>query len=245
MKFGGIQRLTLIDYPQEMACIVFTRGCNFRCGYCHNASLVVGEKGSDGNGLAQTIDEQEVLAFLEKRKNILSGVVVSGGEPLLSDGIEQFIERVKALGYLVKLDTNGTSPEKLKRLIEKDLIDYVAMDIKNSPQKYAQTVGVANLDLSSIDESIKIIMNSEKLKNYEFRTTVVGPYFEVSDFDEIGKWINGAKAYYLQSFRDSGDILINRNEKLSELTLGEYSHSAMQTFLSTVKTYVPNAKLRD
>ena len=227
MRFGGLQKLSLLDFPGKMSCIVFTAGCNFRCPYCHNASLVK-SKGED-------MDESEILSFLKKRTGILAGVVISGGEPLLHDGIADFCRKVKALGYAVKLDTNGTSPDRLKALVEEGLVDYVAMDIKNSPEKYAYTVGVESIDLSKVKESVEFLLKGTV--PYEFRTTVVGPYFEVEDFEKIGKWISGAESYALQRFKDSGDLL-------DDSEVGEYTEDNMQLFLCTVKKWVPTSTVR-
>lgn len=227
MKFGGMQRLTLLDFPGKMSCIVFTAGCNFRCPYCHNASLVKG-RGED-------IDESEVLKFLQKRRGVLAGVVVSGGEPLLHDGIAEFCRRVKELGYAIKLDTNGTRPDRLKALVKEGLVDFVAMDIKNTPEKYALTAGATETDIAAVKESVDFLLSGEV--DYEFRTTVVGPYFEVKDFEKIGKWISGAKGYALQRFKDSGDLL-------DDSEVGEYTEENMQLFLSTVKKWVKSATVR-
>lgn len=198
MEIKGLQKLTLLDYPEKIACVVFTGGCNFRCPYCHNASLVF-------NKIGEAIEEEEIFAFLEKRKGILDGVVITGGEPLLQRDIENFIKKIKEKGFLVKLDTNGSFPEKLKGLADKKLIDYIAMDIKNSKAKYAKTAGNEKLDITAIEKSIKIVMESGI--DYEFRTTVTKELFQEEDFDEIGKWIAGAKKYYLQNFVNSGDLV--------------------------------------
>ena len=210
MIINGLQKLSLLDYPGKTACTVFTGGCNFRCPYCHNASLVV------GLDEIEPIDTEEFFAFLNKRKNILDGVCVTGGEPLLQPDIEDFITRIKNIGYSVKLDTNGSYPEKLRSLSEKGLVDYVAMDIKNSPEKYSLTIGTDKVDFSKINESVSFLLNSNV--DYEFRTTVVKEFHSRQDFEAIGEWIKGAKRYFIQSFIDSGDILNgaftsrNRNE---------------------------------
>ena len=210
MIIYGLQKLSLLDYPGKTACTFFTGGCNFRCPYCHNASLVV------GLDEIEPIDTEEFFAFLNKRKNILDGVCVTGGEPLLQPDIEDFITRIKNIGYSVKLDTNGSYPEKLRSLSEKELVDYVAMDIKNSPEKYSLTIGTDKVDFSKINESVSFLLNSDV--DYEFRTTVVKEFHSRQDFEAIGEWIKGAKRYFIQSFIDSGDILNgaftsrNRNE---------------------------------
>ena len=199
MVVFGLQKLSLLDYPGKTACTIFTGGCNFRCPYCHNASLVV------GLDEVEPISNDDFFTFLNKRRNILDGICITGGEPLLQPDIETFIREIKNLGYSVKLDTNGTFPDKLIRLVDENLIDYVAMDIKNSPQKYDVTVGLTGIDFSKIKCSVEFLLSN--LINYEFRTTVVKELHNKEDFLSIGEWIKGAKQYYLQSFIDSGDIL--------------------------------------
>ena len=197
MKIGGLQKTTLLDYPGKVACTVFTPGCNFRCPFCHNGSLVLGGE--------EELSEEELLGFLKKRRGILDGVCMTGGEPLLQLGLADFLSRVKELGYAVKLDTNGSFPERLRRAVSGGLVDYVAMDIKNSPEKYAETVGVPDFDLGPVRESAAYLLSGAT--DYEFRTTVVREFHEASDFERIGAWIAGAPRYFLQSFKDSGDLL--------------------------------------
>lgn len=210
MVIFGLQKLSLLDYPGKTACTVFTGGCNFRCPYCHNASLVV------GLDEIEPVDYDEFFAFLNKRRNILDGVCITGGEPLLQPDIEDFIREIKKFGYSVKLDTNGTFPDKLKRLVDENLVDYVAMDIKNSPEKYSLAAGVSELDFSKISNSVEFLLSNSV--DYEFRTTVVKELHSKEDFVSIGEWIKGAKRYFIQSFIDSGDILAgsfsayNKNE---------------------------------
>lgn len=198
MIIQGMQKLTLLDYPQKVACIIFCGGCNFRCPFCHNASLVIDKQG------VGSISEDEVLEFLKKRQGLLDGVVITGGEPLLQPDLEQFIRKIKDLGYLVKLDTNGYQPEKLADLIRCEILDYIAMDIKNSKEKYSLTAGV-NIDITKIEESVRIIMNSNV--DYEFRTTVVQELHSEDDFTTISSWISGAKNYYLQRFTDGPNLI--------------------------------------
>lgn len=195
MIFGGIQKLTLLDFPGKVACTVFTVGCNFRCPFCHNGSLVEGEP-------FEQIDGEEVLSLLQKRQGILEGVCITGGEPLLQDELPDFLRKVKALGYPVKLDTNGSRPEKLKALVDEGLIDYVAMDIKNCPARYAETAGVASPD---VDASIDFLLTGKV--DYEFRTTVVDEFHTVEDIEAAAKRIQGAKRYFLQSFVESEFVL--------------------------------------
>ena len=199
MYINGFQKLTILDYPGKVACIVFTPGCNFRCPFCHNAALVTHiDKDT-------YIDEEEVLSYLKKRQGILDGVVITGGEPLLQDGIEEFIGKIKDLGYAIKLDTNGSFPEKLISLVEKGLVDYVAMDIKNSKAKYMATIGVNNIDMASIEKSVDFLLQNKV--DYEFRTTIVDGFHTVDDIQDIVVWIKGAHKYFLQNFVDSGDLI--------------------------------------
>lgn len=228
MRIQGLQKLTLLDFPEKTACTVFTAGCNFRCPFCHNASLVV-----DIPREAE-ISEAEFFAFLEKRVGVLDGVCITGGEPLLQPDIETFIRKVKDLGYAVKLDTNGSFPDKLRVLVEQKLVDYVAMDIKNAPEVYAATSGMETLDLDRIEKSVSYL--KEGNVPYEFRTTVVKNYHFKESFEEIGKWIQGAEKYYLQNFVDSGDLIGKKVRGCSE--------EEMKEFLKTVQKYVPEAKLR-
>ena len=226
---AGLQKLTLLDFPGKEACTLFTRGCNFKCPFCHNASLVV------------RADEQkpysnaEILAFLKKRAGVLDGVAITGGEPTLMPGLYDFIKEVKALGYAVKLDTNGTRPEVIRRLVEDKLVDYVAMDIKNHPAKYAYTVGLAeNYDLAPIIESKNYLMEGKV--DFEFRTTVAKPFHTEEDFYLIGEWIKGDEKYFLQQFKDSGDIIGKE--------ISSYNESEMENFLNVLLPFVPNAQLR-
>lgn len=226
MNFAGIQKLTLLDYPGKVACIVFTKGCNFRCPFCHNASLVEGGEGP-------LISDTEVLSFLSKRMGVLEGICISGGEPLLQKDIADFMGKVKKLGYSVKLDTNGSNPEMLEQLIKDGLVDYVAMDIKNSLENYDKTCGVS-VDISKIQKSIEILKTSGI--DYEFRTTVVNELHTVSDIEEIGKMLSGDSKYFLQSFVDSGDILCSGMSQIDEKTIKKMEEKARE--------YLPNAVLR-
>lgn len=228
MRIQGLQKLTLLDYPEHTACTVFTAGCNFRCPFCHNASLVV-DIPKDAE-----ISEEEFFAFLQKRIGILDGVCVSGGEPLLQPDIELFIRKIKDMGFAVKLDTNGSFPEKLIHLVEQGLVDYVAMDIKNSPETYAFTAGTETLDIVSVKKSVSYL--KEGHVPYEFRTTVVKHYHSKEGFEEIGKWIQGTDKYFLQNFVDSGDLIGKNTRGCSE--------EEMREFLATVQKYIPSAKLR-
>ena len=228
MRIHGLQKLTLLDFPEKVACTVFTAGCNFRCPFCHNASLVV-KIPAEGE-----ITEDEFFAFLEKRKGVLEGVCVTGGEPLLQPNVDKFISKIKEMGFLVKLDTNGSFPDKLKDLVERNLIDYVAMDIKNAIDEYAVTAGMDEKYLESIEESVTFL-KSNKIP-FEFRTTVVKHFHTEEGFEQIGKWISGAEKYYLQKFKDSGDLINGHTQGCSD--------EEMEKFLLIVKKYVPNAKIR-
>lgn len=222
MIIKGLQKLTLLDYPGKCACTVFTFGCNLRCPFCHNASLVIKKQGDDG-----IITEEDFFKFLDGRKGLLDGVAITGGEPLLQPDLRDFIIKIKEKGFFVKLDTNGTSPEKLKALIDENLLDYVAMDIKNSFQKYPQTVGITCFDVTPVKESIKILL--EDKVDYEFRTTVCKELFNLEDFDEIAKAINGAKRYFLQAFIDSGDILNGAFTAPEKACMNTYSNRLEKT----------------
>lgn len=228
MRIQGLQKTTLLDYPEKVACTVFTAGCNFRCPFCHNASLVVDIPEET------EITEEAFFHFLKKRQGILDGVCVSGGEPLLQPGIEEFIRQIKELGYAVKVDTNGSYPDKLKYLVEEKLVDYVAMDIKNSLDAYDVTTGTDGRFLKDIKESAAFL--KEGKVPYEFRTTVTKDFHTREDFEKIGQWIQGAEKYFLQSFVDSGDLIDSKICGCDE--------EEMKEFLSTVKTYVPNVRLR-
>ena len=198
MLIKGLQKLTLLDYPTKTACTIFTGGCNFRCPFCHNASLVI-----DVNE-GEKYETDEVLSFLKKRQGLLDGVCVTGGEPLLQKDIKEFLGNIKDMGYAVKLDTNGYNPDKLMEVVNEGLVDYVAMYIKNCKEKYSLTAGI-DIDISKIEKSVDFIMNCGI--DYEFRTTVVKEYHTLTDIESIAKWISGAKGYFLQRFVDSGDLL--------------------------------------
>jgi len=227
MIIKGLQKTTLLDFPQKVACTIFTGGCNFRCPFCHNASLVIAPNNAD------SISEDELFDFLKKRKNILDGVCITGGEPLLQKDIESFIIKIKDMGYAVKLDTNGAYPEKLRDILNKNLVDYVAMDIKNSKDKYALTCGV-EINIDKINESISLLIGGNI--PYEFRTTVVRELHQPQDIENISEWISGAMAYYLQSFIDSGDIIGSE--------LSAYSPEEMKQILTLAKKNIPSAELR-
>ncbi len=228
MKLKGLQKLTLLDFPGKVACTVFTGGCNFRCPFCHNSDLVLNP------AKTPDISEDEILSFLKKRCGLLDGICISGGEPLLQSDIEAFICEVRRMGYLIKLDTNGSFPERLERLIGQGLIDYAAMDIKSSPEGYPKLIGIENFDIAPIVESAKLLM--EGRIPYEFRTTVVSPLHKPEDFEQIGRWLHGDSQYFLQAFVDSGSIIADG--------LSAYDESEMHRLLEIVKKHLPSASLR-
>lgn len=197
MKIHGLQKMTLLDYPGHVACTVFLGGCDLRCPFCHNFELI--------DGTAEPImDDQELLSFLKKRQGLLDGVAITGGEPCLRPDLIDLIKDIRALGFPVKLDTNGLHPDVLKTLVEQKLVDYVAMDIKNGPEHYAATCGVEAVDLDRIRESISILMEGKV--DYEFRTTVVDQLHTAQDMEEIGALIQGAKRFFLQAFTDRDSV---------------------------------------
>lgn len=228
LKLYGMQKLTLLDYPGKIAATLFAGGCNFRCPFCHNADLVL------HLDQVEPMPTQEVLAFLEKRKTTLEGVCLTGGEPLLQRDVAEFLAVIKGMGYSVKLDTNGSSPKKLKEILDAGLVDYVAMDIKNSPQKYSQTIGLAIFDISDIMESVQLLMGGTVA--YEFRTTVVRELHEESDFRAIGEWLRGAEQYFLQPFLDSPHVIASGfHPPLQE---------SMDAYLEILRPDIPNVALR-
>lgn len=254
MKIHGLNKLTLLDYPGHMACLIFTGACNYRCPFCHNASLVLNPNSQPA------IREDEIFSFLESRKGILEGVCISGGEPTLQADLPEFIRKIRAMGFHVKLDTNGSRPGVLKALLDEELLDYVSMDIKNAPKKYLATIGIPeesqesassvsssdagkgalcfdNLITDSVRQSAELLMQSSI--PYEFRTTVVKELHNEEDLLTIGKWLNGARAYYLQSFRDS--------ETLVGASLGQfhaYEPEQMRAFRDILKPYFEIVELR-
>lgn len=228
MIFNGFQKMTLLDFPGKVACTLFTGGCNFRCPFCHNAVLV------ENPELAEEISEQFVLDFLKKRQGLLDGVCITGGEPLLQSDLEQFIIKVKEMGYAVKLDTNGSYPEKLISLCEKGLIDYVAMDVKSSMEKYPLCTGIKDYNTAKVEQSIDYLLRGRI--DYEFRTTVADELHTPEDIEILAKRIEGAKRYFLQNFVDSGNIL---GENLSPVP-----HEKLVFMRSIASKYVQNCEIR-
>ena len=229
MLFSGFQKLTLLDFPGKTAATAFSPGCNFRCPFCHNAPLVLPEQ------LAHDTDEEQVLAFLKKRVGVLDGVAITGGEPLLHKDIGAFLAKVKALGYQIKLDTNGSFPELLMDLVKDGLVDRVAMDIKNAPARYPATVGVDKPDMAAIERSKDFLLSGAV--DYEFRTTVVKGLHTEESLTEAAKWISGAKEYYLQQFKDSGHVL-------NISGLGAFDEKEMHALAEAVRPWVPAVQVR-
>ena len=230
MHLEALQKLTLLDYPGRTAATFFTHGCNFRCPFCHNAGLVVRPSESK-------IEEAELFAYLDKRKKLLDGVCITGGEPLLQPDIADFLRRVRAHGYAVKLDTNGSFPEKLAALMDEGLLDYVAMDIKNAPAKYEETAGSKGI-LEKVQASVALLLANKV--DYEFRTTVTGNLHTEEDMRAIGKWIAGAKRYFLQPFKDSGDLVCGGIDPSKFACTPAHA----ETLLAAVKPFMPVAEIR-
>ena len=229
MKIYGLQKLTLADYPGKVAATLFTGGCNFRCPFCHNASLVT---------KLATVDEiplEDILSYLKKRSGVLDGVCVSGGEPLLQADIFGLLEELKAIGLSVKLDTNGSYPEKLAEIISRGLCDYVAMDIKNAPEEYPLTVGLSGFDISPVLQSIDLL--KEGRVSFEFRTTVVAELHSDDSIERMGRAFGGGHAWFLQCFVDSGDIV--------SPGLSAPSREDMERYLKILRRFAPNAALRE
>lgn len=195
MIICGFEKFSMVDYEGYIACTVFTGGCNFRCPFCHNAPLVVGDI------KAQEIDEREVIDYLSKRKGLVDGVVISGGEPTLQKDLKDFIIKVREMGYKIKLDTNGTNANMLENLIAEGLLDYVAMDIKNCKEKYPLTIGSDRIDMQDVERSVEILKNANIPS--EFRTTLIGEFHSDDDMQKIEEWIKGGKSYFMQCYKDN------------------------------------------
>jgi len=228
MKIGGFQKTTLLDYPGHVAAIIWTVGCNFRCPFCYNTELVE-EK-------SELFSEEEILVFLEKRKDFLEGLVISGGEPFLQTDLKEFCKKVKKLGYKIKIDTNGTFPEKLKEFIDEKLVDYLSMDIKAPEDKYSKLSG-KKVDTKKIQESIEVIKSSDV--EYEFKTTFVPEMLVKKDINSIGKWLNGSDKFYLQQFKN--DIPTLSSELVN---LQTYSEEELIDALETVKPFFKHCDIR-
>ena len=227
MKICGLQKTTLLDFPGHVAATIFTGGCNFRCPFCHNSDLL-------GNDAEAQYTDEEVLQFLAKRKGILEGVAITGGEPTLQPDLEHFILQIRELGYLIKLDTNGSRPDVLKSLCEKRLIDYVAMDIKTCKERYPKVVGIPSANIGSIMESVEFL--KQGTVPYEFRTTVVKELHRAEDFARIAKWISGCPNYFLQNYVDSEQVLV--------AGFSSCSKEELLSFREIIKPYVGHVELR-
>lgn len=228
MYLAGLQKLTLLDFPGKVACTVFTAGCNFRCGFCHNASLVLRP------GQAAPMSMEEFFAFLQKRRGILDGVCVTGGEPLLHEDLPALLAGIRELGFAVKLDTNGSDPQRLEWILTQHLVDYVAMDLKNCAARYGETIGLPDFDVEPIRRSVELLMSSGT--PYEFRTTIVKKLHDLPEIREMGRWIQGANAWFLQNFVDSGDLI-------DPETTG-HEEEKMRALLAAAQEFIPSASLR-
>ncbi|MDR0923150.1 MAG: anaerobic ribonucleoside-triphosphate reductase activating protein [Hungatella sp.] len=227
MKLCGLQKTTLLDFPGHVAATIFLGGCNFRCPFCHNSELI----GSEAESI---FSEEEILGFLNKRKGILEGVCITGGEPTLAEDLEPFIRKIRDLGYLIKLDTNGYRPEVLKSLVLKGLLDYAAMDIKAGRENYSKAAGVKGLKIKDIEESAAFLLDGTL--PFEFRTTAVKGIHSLRDFADIGEWLAGCPHYYLQNYADSDQVLCPGYQS--------FSKEELDKFLNILKPLIPNAMLR-
>lgn len=228
MNIQGFQKTTLLDYPKHVAATIFLGGCNFRCPFCHNGDLVL------SCDTQSSFSPEEILAYLEKRKKILDGVCITGGEPTLQPELAAFLEKIKALGLSVKLDTNGYRPEVLQELCQADLVDYVAMDIKGVPEKYTTICGLQEMDFSKIEKSVDFLRNGGI--DYEFRTTVTKEFHQRADFEKIGAWLSGAKAYYLQGYQDSPQVISR--------TFHAYTLEELAEFQLLLKNHISTVEIR-
>ena len=228
MRIGGLQKVTLLDYPGKVACTVFLPGCNLRCPFCHNPAVVLPDRETDG------LSTEKLLAFLETRRGKLDGVCVTGGEPTLYEDLPALLRQIRGLGFAVKLDTNGFFPARLSAILEEGLVDYVAMDIKNSPAKYAATVGLPGFDLTPVRQSAALLL--EGTVDYEFRTTAVAELHDDDSFREIAQWIAGAKRYYIQCFIDRDSVL--------RTGLHAPDKAQLERWADIVRPLIPSVELR-
>jgi len=234
LLIAGLQKLTLLDFPGRLSATIFTPGCDLRCPFCHNASLV-------NDATSNQFSPEDVLSFLAERKGRLTGLAITGGEPLMQTDIIDFIREVKKIGYAVKLDTNGTYPERLRQILDEGLVEYVAMDIKNCFDSYPKTIGLEGANnvckplIDNIKKSIDILKESGVA--FEFRTTVVKELHSKDELISMAKEIGNVENYFIQSYKDSGDVL-------NDLGFSAYSKEELEDILEAVKLYIPNAKLR-
>ena len=228
MKIYGLEKLSLVDFDGKVASTIFTGSCNFRCPFCHNGPLVV-----DLNN-QQVIEEEEIFSYLTKRKGIIEGVCISGGEPTLSEGLLEFAKKLKDMGLAVKLDTNGTNPEMIESLAKEHLVDHFAMDIKNDIDSYSEIIGLKNYDTKNVEKSVEFFLSNNY--SYEFRTTLIKEFHTKNNILNIGKWIKGAKKYFLQKFKQSENCLCAFLNEVDEKTATEYQQ--------ILKEYVKDTSLR-
>lgn len=228
MRIYGIEKLSLVDYDGKVACTLFTGNCNFKCGFCHNSPLVLDYK------FLPVISEDEVFTYLNKRKGVLEGVCISGGEPTLEKDLASFIEKIKNIGYFVKLDSNGTNPEVIKNLFKNGLIDYLAMDIKNDKDNYASIIGFDKFDTKKVEESVDFLLGSKY--PYEFRTTLIKEFHKKENIAKIAEWIKGANKYFLQKFKDS--------ENCIQSHLSAVDNNQVVEFKQILQKTIPNTFLR-
>ncbi|MBQ2054128.1 MAG: anaerobic ribonucleoside-triphosphate reductase activating protein [Eubacterium sp.] len=227
MQIHGLQKMTLLDFPGKVACTVFLGGCDFRCPFCHNWDIL-------DPSTPVIMEEDEFYKFLDKREGLLDGVAITGGEPLLRTGMADFIKGIKSRGFLVKLDTNGNHPDRLKELVSEGLIDYVAVDVKNNKERYGETVGIPMLDISKIEETISFLLEGNV--PYEFRTTVLRQFHDADSFKGIAEWIEGAEHYFIQSFVD--------RETVPFSGLEAYSPEELEEFKKLVEPHVKHIDIR-
>ena len=228
MNISGMNKLTLLDYPGHLACIIFTQGCNFKCPFCHNSALIGFQKAESN------VKEEELLAYLEKRKGVLDGIVISGGEPLLQPKLKSLMRKIKTLGFKVKLDTNGTNCYLLKELLEEKLIDYVAMDIKAAPNAYPQLTGCASENFERIKQTVDLLKGSAI--DFEFRTTIMKEYHDITGLESICQLLGGNVKYYLQNFVNSEGVIAQDLHGFTEVELKELQSNLNKKF--------PNVKVR-
>ena len=230
---AGLQKMTLLDYPGKVACTVFLQGCNFRCPFCHNSDLL----GAEGSYRVET---EELMAFLKKRVGLLDAVCITGGEPTLQKDLPELLEQIKALGYLIKLDTNGTRPQVVKELVERGLVDYVAMDIKNSPARYGETAGLSRMELTALEETMQFLMAG--VVDFEFRTTVVAQLHSAEDMQQIGQWLEKLSPnkkpakLFLQVYTDRDSVLMGG--------LSAHSKETMEKFKDILAPYADKVEIR-
>lgn len=228
MQIFGMEKLSLVDYDGKVCCTLFTAGCNFKCGFCHNGPLVIGVD------KLSPLNEDEVLSYIESRKKLLDAVCVSGGEPTLYPDLPKFLEKIKKFGLDIKLDTNGTNPQMIKTLKDNALIDYFAMDIKNDKENYGKIIGTYGYDTKKIEKSVDFLISTNQ--NYEFRTTLIKEFHSLDNMIAIGKWIKGAIKYRLQQFKET--------EGCIDKGLSAIDENTAKSFVSALKEFVPNTELR-